>query len=99
MSDMGDDFNAMRQESQERRAFNRQSSAQVLEHHGVKFTSRNGGAHLIVEHNGICVDFWPGTGKWIPRDYDVKGRGVFPLLRYMKVAVKGSSMKGSSTNA
>ncbi len=85
MSDMGDDFNAMHKESQERREFNRQSSAQILEHHRVQYAVRNGGAHLIVNHGDTTVDFWPGTGKWIARDFDVNGRGVFPLLKYLGV--------------
>lgn len=87
MGDMADDFNAMRQESQDRRARNRQSSTQILEHYRVRFSIRNGGAHLIVEHNDSKVDFWPGTGKWIPRDYDINGRGVFSLLKYLGVEV------------
>lgn len=85
MGDMADDFNAMRQDSQERRSFNRKSSAQILEHSRVNFESKNGGAHLVVRHEKTVVDFWPGTGKWIARDFDVSGRGVFPLLRYLGV--------------
>jgi len=89
MSGMADDFNAMRQDSQQRRAFNRESSKQILEHHLVQYQNRNGGAHLIVSHNDRVVDFWPGTGKWMARDFDVSGRGVFPLLKYLGVKANG----------
>ena len=92
MSDMADDFNAMRQESQERRARNREESAKILTDAGVQFLSRNGGAHLIVEHEGKIVHFWPGTGKWkVLRGpgYTQDGRGVFTLLNWLKVRSDG----------
>ena len=70
---MGDDFNAMRKAGQEKRARNRESSARLLEARGIRFESKNHGAHLVVEGR---IDFWPGTGKWIERGSNKKGRGV-----------------------
>lgn len=82
-------FDALKQISKERRANNRESSAKVLTEHGVKFDSRNDGAHLIVSHNGKSVNFWPGTGKWISRHSSlVFGRGVFSLLKFLGVEPK-----------
>ncbi|SUD77836.1 hypothetical protein [Pseudomonas putida] len=72
-------------ESAERRAKNRQSSAEVLAQHGVQFEPKNLDAHLIVSHAGKVVDFWPGTGKYIPRDGGRPGRGVFNLLKLLGV--------------
>lgn len=74
------------QESIERRASNRELSADKLSGLGVQFESKNGGAHLIVKHGGLTVDFWPGTGKYIPRKPGAKhGRGVFNLLKLLGV--------------
>jgi hypothetical protein len=68
-------------ESQARRADNRESSAAILAEHGVAFERKNMGAHLVVSHAGHVVDFWPGTGKYIPRGVLRPGRGVFNLLK------------------
>lgn len=72
-------------ESSERRAANRDSSAQVLSDHGVSFESKNMGAHLIVSCDGKVADFWPGTGKYIPRGFGRQGRGVFNLLKLLGI--------------
>lgn len=72
-------------ESAERRAKNRQSSAEILAERGVQFEAKNMGAHLIVSHDGKVADFWPGTGKYIPRGGGRPGRGVFNLLKLLGV--------------
>ncbi len=68
--------------SQEKRASNRESSAQYLTEVGIPFVSKNEGAHLIVESGKCLIDFWPGTGKWNSRD-GTKGRGVQNLVQYI----------------
>jgi len=75
----------MTQESIERREMNRQRSLDLLEKHSITFESKNDGAHLIVTHNKHVIDFWPGTGKFIPRGTTKTGRGVFNLLNYLGV--------------
>jgi len=79
---MGELFNAMRKDGQERRANNRENSAAMLLERGISFESCNGGAHLIVSHGGKVVDFWPGTGKWLVRGAAMRGfrYGVRPLI-------------------
>lgn len=85
MGDMGEVFRALREHGQDKRASNRESSAQVLIDRGVAYTSHNAGAHLVVTHNGVTVDFWPGTGRWIGRNGWGEGRGVFPMLKRLGV--------------
>ncbi len=68
------------QESAERRAGNRESSAALLAERGVAFESKNSGVHLIVTHGEKVADFWPGTGKYIVRG-GRQGRGVFNMLK------------------
>lgn len=84
MGDMGDDFNAWKRAKMEKRAKNRDASPQRLTEAGVKFDSRNLGAHLIVQSQAGTIDFWPGTGNWIIRSTQQKGRGVFDLIKFIK---------------
>jgi hypothetical protein len=84
--DMGDDFKAMREMQQEKRARNRESSTTILRDCGVVFSSYNNGVHLVVTHNQVQVDFWPSTGKWIVRDArKTEGRGVYNLIKQLGV--------------
>lgn len=69
--------------SQEKRAGNRMSSAEILKSKGIAFESKSFGVHLIVRHAGKTVDFWPGTGKWIIRGGPSRGCGVKNLLRQL----------------
>lgn len=86
MSDMVDAFRAMTEESKERRAKNRDSSAALLRQHSIAFEEKNGGAHLVISDNAsLTVDFWPGTGKWKCRGSGQTGRGVFALLKRLGV--------------
>lgn len=82
-SEDGEMWKAFKVMKQEKRASNRENSAELLASAGIPFTSHNGGAHLIVEGRDCFIDFWPGTGRWISRD-GTKGFGVRNLLEYLK---------------
>ena len=69
--------------SSQRRASNRETSAQYLQQHGILFTEKNQGAHLIVEGKTCYIDFWPGTGKWNSR-CGHKGFGVKNLVEFIQ---------------
>ena len=84
MSEIGDSFRAVYSDSKLKRASNRESSASILSKAGIKFETRNGGAHLIVSHDGLVFDFWPGTGKFCLRGTAVYQRGVFRLLGILR---------------
>ncbi|KVD35460.1 hypothetical protein WI84_16470 [Burkholderia ubonensis] len=85
-------------EGQVRRARNREQSNLLLRENGYDFDVRNGAAHLIVRTARGVIDFWPGTGKWIPR-FLVDGeqhvdRGVKNLIAFAapaRAAVGGSA--------
>ena len=83
---MGDMWREIRLQRQEKRASNRESSAQMLLEHGIHFTSNNGGAHLIVQGPTCFIDFWPGTGKWIFRGSGKYQIGVRNLIGAIKRA-------------
>jgi len=88
MSDIGDDFAALKEKSRARKLRNKNQSAFILEKNGVHFETHNNGVHLVIMHNDVFVDFWPSTGKFIFRTSSIKGRGVFNLLK--KLGVKKS---------
>lgn len=71
----------MKQESQIRRAMNRESTAEHLTAAGVAFVSKNNGAHLLVAGDW---SLWPGTGRWRHHSLPIEGRGVRDLLRAMQ---------------
>lgn len=78
--DMGDFWRDVREAHQAKRAQNREDSAAMLLKAGLKFETKNLGAHLIVRALGLTVDFWPGTGLWIVRKPKREGRGVQRLI-------------------
>lgn len=84
MGDVGETFNALRKQRKQKRAENRDKSAALLTANNIHFTTHNGGAHLIVQGDTDFIDFWPGTGTWIPRNTNKKGFGVFKLIEYVK---------------
>ena len=87
MSDTANDIGtAARLLSQGRRANNREWSAGYLIREQIEHTSRNSGAHLIVMHAGLTVDFWPGTGLWIVRGSKRQGRGIRDLINHLRYA-------------
>jgi hypothetical protein len=82
-----DDYACGKNARKEKRAFNRERGPEILKEHGVSFAIKNNGAHLIVQHGGKVVDYWPGTGKFIFRDGG-EGRGVFTLLKALGMKEK-----------
>lgn len=85
MSDAGEVWKPHRAARREKRASNRNASADILRAHGVDFQVRNGGAHLVVRHASKIADLWPGTGKYQMRGDGRFRRGVFNLLHELGV--------------
>ena len=49
----------------DRRAATRRNADRLLASAGIRFDSKNFGAHLIVYvRDGRVLNFWPGTSKW-----------------------------------
>ena len=83
-SDIGDVFKELRKRGKTKRAKNRENAPRLLKEAGITFDVYNSGAHLIVGHGDVVVDFWPGTGLWIPRTENTRGYGVHNLISYME---------------
>lgn len=73
-------WRALKKHGQEKRASNLTNSLQLLIDAKIKYTSRNGGVHCMVECATGIIDFWPGTGKFIQRGTKKQGRGVRAVL-------------------
>lgn len=84
MSEIGEAFEGWREMKQQKRASNREHSTRLLTVAGINIEAiSNDGAHIIVNHRGHMVDFWPGTGLWIDRASKRKSRGVHNLIRHV----------------
>lgn len=86
----GELWGIRRQISQQKRASNRQSSADWLRAEGFSFEEKNGGAHLIVEGR---FDFWPGTGLWKDRQAKEYKRGARRLIAALRTTLGKSDVK------
>lgn len=96
----GESFASWREYSQKKRAANRADSAALLTRAGVPFTSHNNGAHLIVtiEATNRHIDFWPGTGLWMARRSEAKGRGVKSLIALVNSFKKAANHEHTPTH-
>ena len=78
-------FEELREHSKQKRERNRRYSTALLTLKNIKFEAKNNGYHLIIDHFGLMIDFWPSTGLWRVRKSDVESkRGVNHLLAYLK---------------
>jgi len=84
MSDLSEDFTALREYSKEKRAMNREFAVKRLNQESIEFTVHNEGAHFVVNSAKGKIDFWPGTGKFIFRERNMTGRGIFNLIKLVK---------------
>jgi hypothetical protein len=66
----------------EKTASNRAWSTSYLREFGIDFVIKMGGAHLIVNHNGKTINFWPGTGLFMADG--LRGRGIMNLVKIMQ---------------
>lgn len=80
MSEQIEIFQAMRGHQQEERRERRASHASTLRALGVNMQEKNQGAHLIIRRNGLTVDFWPGTERWMVRGESGRTRRGFGAL-------------------
>ena len=84
MSEIGDVFSALKDKNKKKKIDNAAKSKELLISHGVNFEEKNFGNHLIINHGGKVVGFWPSTGRYIAHG-GIKGRGVFNLLKLIGV--------------
>lgn len=68
-------------------------STKQLRAAGIKFTTTDAGHSMLLTHRNIEVQFWPVTGKFLPRaksnqHLPIVGdqRGVDAVIKYLKGA-------------
>jgi len=76
MSELGEIFADMKQESKERKAINRTGSEDILIQRGIPFKKFTEDHFRVGEWN-----FWPATGLFIHVTLNKRGRGVFNLIK------------------
>lgn len=79
MSELGDLFKALKEESKAKKLSNAESSRYMLLNSGIKFKDLSD-THLRVGD----FDFWPSTGLFINIKTKKRGRGVFNLIKKIK---------------
>ena len=76
-------YATMREESRKKKQSNLKFSTALLDKVGIDYESKNNDIHLIVCNKDELIDFWPSTGKWIPRG-GTANRGVLELIKLIK---------------
>jgi len=82
MSEIGDTFKIIKEQNKVKKQSNLDYSTALLLETKFSVSINNGGVHLVVANNGVIVDFWPSTGKWIIRG-GITSRGVNGLIRFL----------------
>lgn len=81
MSEDGDLWRAIKEDSQKKRADNREKSTALI----MDWAKKNKGIVMIFNEAHLRVnsrfDFWAGTGKYLDRTTGVYYRGVFNLIK------------------
>ncbi len=83
MSEMGDDFKAVKAFQRAKKQDNKVRSTKMLDGKNINYESKNNGNHLIITADGMVIDFWPTTGLWRARG-GKQGRGVKNLIKLVK---------------
>ena len=84
MSETIEDYKSIFERKQIDRAAKRDAGAKLMRELGVPFELKNGGAHLILQHKNMTIDFWPGTSKWLVRGQSRSYQGIELLLTVLK---------------
>lgn len=83
--DLGEIYKAHKEFTKDKKLSNKESSTLLLDNYYVDYTSHNNGLHLIITTpKSTLIDFWPTTGKFIPRSTNNAQRGVLNLLNYIQ---------------
>ncbi|GAG54683.1 unnamed protein product [marine sediment metagenome] len=85
MGDVGDDFKALKEHKKLKRQSNTIYSTDKLDELGIKYESKNDGAHLVVEGTYSKIDFWPSTGKFYIRKAKGYARGINNLIKHCSI--------------
>jgi len=81
--DLGEIYSIMKKNSIAKKESNKEFSTNLLIKLGIDFETKNNGIHLIITTDILeLIDFYPSTGKWIPRGKK-SYRGIKNLIKYI----------------
>lgn len=83
-----DVYRHQRQVAQQLVSEYRAANTLTLIMHGIHFTSRNDGMHLIVNHANGSYDVWPSTGRWMQRGVTKVRHGIDRMISHHNTPVK-----------
>ena len=78
----------------QRRLDNIAHARELLARAGIAFQPVNNGAALLVEHNGLRVEFTPGNGAWRVVGTTYEARGCKELIRFLTERPKPNARAG-----
>lgn len=62
----------------------KETNMKVLRDSEIPFRETNGGETILFREDGVCIDFYPSTGRWRePRKNKTYRGGASALLRFM----------------
>lgn len=101
MGEAADSMGDMKAVQQYQRSQNRDAAPAKLNAAGIDFQSSNGGAHIIIKHGDVVIDFWPGTDKWKLRGGLLNRNGIESLIEFCnrekpKASIKVTSVFGDA---
>lgn len=64
-----------------KRLKNYEYAINVFKTNNISYLLKNGGYHLIVNHNKMVIDYWPTTGKFSIRGSGIYQRGINKLMK------------------
>ena len=82
MGDMGEVFNAYRQDRKAKKEQNLTNSVAILDEKQIEYTMPSY-THYVVKFGDSFVDYWPSTGKFICRKSKKVGRGIRNLIKHI----------------
>ena len=88
MGDMAEVFRDWDKAKKEKKKSNLEFSTGKLVELGVEFEKKAGGVHLVINHDGNTVDFWPSTGKYKFRTRNKYCRGLRKLIKELGIEYK-----------
>lgn len=83
-SDIAEMGRALTQRRKDRHSEWRRKNMLIIQESAIPHRSANGGETLLFRDNGMCVDFFPSTGRWRePRENRTYRGGVQAFLRWV----------------
>lgn len=79
-SDIAETFEAMDAERKVHRKNKKIEMHERVRALGIPYEIKNEMEHIIFEHEGHKIDFWPSSEKWCDRKFGKYGQGLDALL-------------------